>query len=200
MRSYVKSCLVLILICCTMTLSAQKLKTYKGKMPSIKDSKSMLVAFDYSDMSVGKFDKEDDYLDKKVAEKNEKEAGSGDKWKEVWVADRDARFEVKFLELLNKYVADIGVIASETAEDAKYKMLVKTTHTEPGFNVGVARKSAHVNFEIWMYEMGSDKPIAKAKLEKVQGGGAMGFDFDVAYRLQESYAKAGKVLGKKFSK
>jgi hypothetical protein len=38
-------------------------------------------------------------------------------------------------------------------------------------------------------------PLATLTITKSPGQGAMGFDWDTGYRLQESYAKAGKELG-----
>ena len=48
-------------------------------------------------MSVGKFDKEDDYITKKKTELNEKEAGRGDSWEKNWKSDRQDRFEPSFV-------------------------------------------------------------------------------------------------------
>ena len=181
-------------------MSAQKLKTYEGKFPKMKGEKALLVEFDYSDMSVGKFDKEADYVTKKVNEKNDDEAGSGDAWSKAWVNDREKRFEGKFFELFNKYAEKKMLKASKTTDNANYKLLLKTVHTEPGFNVGVVRRPAHCNFEVWLYKIGENNPVAKARLKKVLGQDAMGFDFDTGQRLAESYAKAGKIIGKYFEK
>lgn len=179
--------------------SAQKVKVSDGKIPSFKGEKSVLVEFAYDDMTVGKKD-EAKYVAEKVKEKNKEEAGTGDAWHSQWIADREERFEGKFLELFNKQVNEKGLKATTSSDNAKYRMLVRTTHTEPGFNVGVMKRPAHINIEVDITEVGSDKAIGTFSIKKIPGTDGMGFDFDVGKRLQESYAKGGKTLGKHFKK
>lgn len=182
------------------SMSAQKIKILNGDFKDLKGQKVINVEFDYSETSVGKFDDEADYIAKKVKEKNEDEAGTGDKWKAAWLDDRDARFQPKFMELFNKQVKDYGLKGKQGATDAELTMVVKTIHTEPGFNVGVMRRPAHINVEIALYKTGEKKPAGEAFIKKVPGGGAMGYDFDAGYRLQEAYAKTGKSFGKYLAK
>lgn len=179
--------------------SAQKVKITDGKIPSFSAERTVQVEFDYSDMTVGKKD-EAEYVAEKVKEKNEDEAGKGDEWHKRWVADREERFEGKFIELFNKQVKDKGLKMSTSADNAKYKMHVRTTHTEPGFNVGVVKKPAHIHLEIDIIEIASGENVTTISIKKIKGTDGMGFDFDVAKRLQEGYAKGGKTLGKHFSK
>ncbi len=179
--------------------SAQKVKVIDGKIPSFKGERSVLVEFAYEDMTVGKKD-EVDYVAEKIKEKNEEEASSGEAWHKRWVGDRTERFEGKFLELFNKQVKEKGLKASASTDKAKYRMLVRTTHTEPGFNVGVMKRPAHINIEVDITEVGSDEALGTFSIKKIPGTDGMGFDFDVGKRLQEAYAKGGKTLGKHFKK
>ena len=179
---------------------AQKPNIYKGDFSALKGEENINVKFTYEDMSVGKFDKEADYLAEKVADKNKDEAGEGDAWKAKWIDDREFRFEPKFFELFNEYGKDNGFEGGEF-DDAKYTLVINTYHTEPGFNVGVMRRPAHINVDIQLVETAAmDKALGKLKMEKVPGRDAWGFDFDTGYRLQESYAVVGKVLAKYFTK
>lgn len=68
-------------------------------------------------MSVGKYDKESEYIEKKKAEYNSKEPGRGDSWEKNWVRDRKANFEPKFIELFEK---SSGMTVSA---DAKYTLI-----------------------------------------------------------------------------
>jgi len=179
--------------------SAQKVKITDGKIPSFSGERTVLVEFGYDDMTVGK-KTEAEYIAEKIKEKNEDEAGKGDAWHKRWVADREERFEGKFIELFNKQVKDKGLKMSTSADNATYKMDVKTTHTEPGFNVGVVKKPAHIHLEIDIIEIDSDEKVTTIFIKKIKGTDGMGFDFDVAKRLQEGYAKGGKTLGKHFNK
>lgn len=181
-------------------LHAQKVRVKDGKFDALKGQEKVNVKYNYDNMSVGKFEKEEDYINEKVQEKNEDEAGTGDEWKRKWMDDREARFEPKFEELMNEYLQDEGMMVGRYPE-AKYTLVVHTTFTEPGFNVGVMRRPAYINVEIHLVETANmDKNLATAKVEKVPGRDAMGFDFDTGYRLQESYAKLGKTFAKYLTK
>lgn len=171
-------------------INAQKITLKNGSFAPLKGEKTLLVEYDYSDLSVGKYDKEDDYIAKKVEDYNKGEAGKGEKWKESWKADRAARFEPKFELLFNETANNMKV----NAADAKYKAVVHTTFIEPGFNVGVTRKPAFINAEITFTEISSGKEIAFVTVQNCPGRDAMGFDYDTGYRIEEAYAKLGKSL------
>lgn len=192
----VKSIIVsIMLLLPAMTMYGQKIKVPTGSPDFLKDQKKINVVYDYSNMGVGKFDKEEDYVNEKVEKLNEKEAGRGDEWKKNWIEDRKNRYEPQFEELFNKVVEKEGVKLGNF-EDAEYTLIVKTTFTEPGFNVGVVRRDASTNMEMVFVKTGSTDPLMVMTMEKVPGRGGMGYDFDSGFRIQESYAKAGKELGK----
>jgi hypothetical protein len=173
---------------------AQRIDLKSGDIGALAGQKTVNIAYDYSEFGVGKFATEKEYLDKKSAEYNAKEAGKGDTWRKAWVADRKDRFEPKFEELFNKGLEDKGITAVTGRPDTKYTFVVHTKFVEPGFNVGVMRKNATVDFDIELVETGSKSKVAEMALNRVPGALAMGMDFDTGARLAESYAKAGKVL------
>lgn len=153
----------------------------------------MNVQYDYSDMSVGKFKKEEEYIKKKKEEYNSKDEGKGEKWEADWIKDRKERFEPNFEELFNKH----GGTKIGNFPKAKYTMILKTTFTEPGFNVHVMRKNAMINAEAWIVETANPgNVIAKMSIQKSPGRTFGGYDYDTGVRIQESYAAAGKALGK----
>jgi len=177
-------------------VQAQKIKITNGDLSFLKGQTSVLIEYDYSNMAVGKFDREEDYVNKKVSEYNEKEPGRGDQWKESWEGDRASRFEPKFEELMNKYTSKAGCSFDQTNINAQYTMVVKTVFTEPGFNVGVMRKDAMINLVIQFVEKANpDNVIAEMTIDNVPGRTAMGNDYDTGLRLSEAYAMAGKALG-----
>ncbi len=114
---------------CVLSVLAQKIKLAEGSLGPLKGQTSIKTEFKY-DMSVGKFDKEDDYIAQKKKELNEKEPGRGDTWEKNWKSERQDRFEPQFRELFSKHSA-----MSTTGDNAKYTLIFKTVHTEPGFNV-----------------------------------------------------------------
>lgn len=172
---------------------AQRVDLRSGDIDVLAGQKTVNVQYDYSEFGVGKFATEKEYLDKKSAEYNAKEAGKGDEWKKAWVADRQNKYEPKFEELFNKGLEDKGLKIGKGA-DAKYTFIVHTTYLEPGYNVGVMRKNAYLNYKIDLVETSGKKNIAEMVLTNVAGGQFGGFDFDSGTRISESYAKAGKVL------
>ncbi|WAC12896.1 hypothetical protein [Dyadobacter pollutisoli] len=174
---------------------AQRVDLRSGDVSALSGQKTVNIEYDYSSFGVGKFATEQEYLDKKSAEYNSKEAGKGDTWKKAWVEDRKARFEPKFEELFNKGLGDKGLQAIQGRPDAAYTLIVRTKFIEPGFNVGVMRKNAYVDYEVDLVEStNKSAKVAEIAMRNVPGGQFGGFDFDTGVRIAESYAKAGKSL------
>jgi|WetSurSiteA1Bulk_404760.scaffolds.fasta_scaffold00373_2 hypothetical protein len=174
--------------------NAQKMVLKSGSFEFIKDQKTILVQYDYSNLGVGKYDKEEDYVAKKVEDYNKDEAGKGEKWKTDWYNDRSKRYEPKYELLFNENMAGRGLKCDKAASDAKFTMTVHTTFIEPGFNVGVTRKPAYINTEMIFKETASGKEVAVVTVQNCPGRDAMGFDYDTGYRIEEAYAKLGKSM------
>ncbi len=175
-------------------LHAQKIKLLEGDLSVLKNEKKINAKFTYENMSVGKFDKEADYIAKKVEEYNKKEPGKGDKWAKDWVNDREDKFEPKFKELFEQE-SEMSITGKNN--DAKYTLIYKTSFTEPGFNIGIVRHNAETNAEVWIVEAANPSNIiAKISVQKAQGRTFWGADFDTGGRIAECYAVAGKYLGK----
>ena len=178
---------------------AQKIKVSSGNLDFLKGVEVLNVEYDYDNMGVGKYDKEADYVADKVSDYNDKEPGRGDNWRESWIADREERFEPKFEELINNSLGKKNVSVGGHP-DASYTLILKTTFTEPGFNVGVVRKNASINCEAVFVSSDSGEELATITIMNSPGRGGMGYDFDTGFRIQEAYAKAGKELGRFISK
>jgi hypothetical protein len=188
------SVFLILMLASGLILNAQKITVQKGSLSSIKGQKTLFATFDYSNMGVGKFDKEDDYIAKKAEDYNKGEAGKGDSWAAAWKDDRARRYEPRFEELFNKYGEKIGMSVSRTATDAQFEVNVHTIFTEPGFNIGVMRKPAYINAVVTFKNIASGEEVAVLKFDNVPGQDAMGYDFDTGVRIEESYAKLGKAL------
>jgi hypothetical protein len=185
--------IVTVLFFAVQTSFAQRVDLQSGDVDVLAGEKTVNVQYDYSSFGVGKFATEKEYLDKKAAEYNAKESGKGDEWRKSWVADRQNKYEPKFEELFNKGLESKGITVSQ-GTGAKYTLIVHTTYLEPGYNVGVMRKNAYLNYKIDLVETGTRKSAAEMALTNVAGGQFGGFDFDAGVRIAESYAKAGKIL------
>lgn len=183
----------------TLTANAQKIKKIEGNLSPLKGEKALKIEFKYENMEVGKNLTEEEYIERKVKEYNEKEAGSGDKWRESWVRDREARFEPKFIELFNKYTEKVDLEGAKEGA-SNYTLIVHTYYTEPGFNVGVMRRPAFIHVKYTIVKTGTNDIVVQYDQQKIPGADAMGYDFDTGTRIAESYAKAGKEFGKLLSK
>ncbi len=186
--------LMLLFVTIASVSFSQKIKIQEGDLSFLKGVTELNVVYDYSNMEVGKFKTEQAYIDKKVKEKNDKEPGTGDKWLESWKGSRERVYQPKFETLFNKVLEKKNMTIAEGRTDAKYTLIVKTIFTEPGFNIGVAKKPSAVSFEYIIVETGTDNVMCSMIQLNVPGAQAMGMDYDTSTRISESYAKAGKML------
>nr|WP_294859223.1 hypothetical protein [uncultured Fluviicola sp.] len=176
------------------TSMAQKIRTESGDLSFLKGQTELNVKYDFSDFQVGGFSSEGEYKNKKIKEYNEKEAGRGDTWEKSWERDKKERFPNKFEELFDKGLTG-KIHPAQNNEKATYTLIVKTTFVEPGFNIGVMRRSAAVAFEYIFVESGDEsKVLAKLKQPDVPGSQFGGYDYDTGARISESYAKGAKML------
>ena len=171
-------------------------KVDEGDLGFLRGVTYLNVQYDYSQMGVGKFDAEQDYINKKVEEYNDKESGQGDVWLQSWKNARATFYQPRFEDAINDQLSDVGCKVSAGKKDAKYTMILKTVFTEPGYNIVISRKHASIDVEVIFVETGSTTILAKLIMNKIPGRTFGGNDYDVATRLSEAYAKCGKDLGK----
>jgi hypothetical protein len=72
---------------------------------------------------------------------------------------------------------------------------LNTYYSEPGFNVGVVRHNAEVSLK-GVFVNKNQEEIAVITIVKASANNFWGTDFDTGYRLQETYAVAGRELSK----
>lgn len=161
-----------------------------GDLSFLKEVKSVQLVFDYSGMSVGKFENGEEYVALKKKEYNEKEPGKGDKWENEWLSDRTTRFQVNFQKALSlKYTA----IDFNENNKSEFKLIVRTVSTEPGFNAYIERKPAMVDLEM-KFISDSGEEMAVLKMEKVPGRDVK--SYAPGPRIEGAYSRAGATLGK----
>ncbi len=175
-------------------IQAQRIKLVDGNLKFLKGVKDLNLQYTYDDMKVGKYS-EADYLAKKTKEYNAKEEGRGDKWANMWVEDRENRFDPKFEELFNKYIEKYDAIAEQNNKDAEYTLILHTYFTEPGYYIGISSAPASINCEA-IFVKTSDPNTVLAKIDIKKSPGRSGAGWDTGERIKESYAKAGKELAK----
>lgn len=177
----------------SVALNAQKVKVLSGDFKSLKGISEYNLTFDYKDIKVDKFKTEEEFLADKMKKREEK--GTDEDFKKSWFADREGRYEPKFIESFNKRFDNGEVKADKGLTDAKYTMNVKTVWISPGYNVGVVRRDAYVTAVITVFETANPSNVLiSVEYEKTHGEGAMGFDFNSGHRISEGYAKLAKEL------
>lgn len=182
---------VLAILFFALQASAQKVKTTSGNSDILKTESDINIEFVYDNLSVGKYHNEQDYIKAKTEEYNKKEPGKGDSWARSWENDKESRFEPKFIELF-KINSGMNVMTQ-----AKYTLIFKTLSIEPGYNIGISRKNAEIDAEVWIVETANKaNKLATFTISNVPGGTAFGYDFDTGLRISEAFANAGKKLGK----
>ncbi|HSW59303.1 MAG TPA: hypothetical protein VLJ60_00815 [bacterium] len=176
--------------------------SWKGQGPEyLAGIKQMALEFDYSETSVGKFKNEDDYIDKKVSEMNEDEAGKGDEWKEKWVSQKDAVFAAEFEKSLAKKMKKNNVEIGRDLENAPVKAVIHITKIEPGYNIGITSKDAYISIKVKIYKTSDlDNPVDVFEKEIIKGTTNNDFTFDVQKRLASAYYNAGELLGSHLAK
>ncbi|HNX87264.1 MAG TPA: hypothetical protein PKN12_10075 [Bacteroidales bacterium] len=195
MKKYNVFILAAVFILSASNLFAQKIKS--GDVTVLKGQTLINLRYDYSDMAVGKYKSESDYVANRTQDMNKKQSGSGDQWAQSWVNDRAARFQPMFEKNFNGKLEEVGVTAKEGASDAKYTLILRTVFTEPGFNVGVTRRNAYIDVMVDLVETAQpDKVIATIEMKGLQSVNMMGYDFDTGGRIQSCYDRAGDNLGK----
>lgn len=168
-------------------------KVTSGNFKNVKDIAEFNLEFDYQGLTVDKFKSEEEFLADKMKKREEK--GTAEDFRNSWYADRQARYEPKFIESFNKRFKDGKVKADKNLASAKYTMLVKTTWIYPGYNVGVMRQDAKLNATITVFETANPSNVLLAvNYKEVPGSGGMGNDYNSGYRISESYAKLAKEL------
>ncbi|MCC6181414.1 MAG: hypothetical protein IT237_06230 [Bacteroidia bacterium] len=183
----------------SVSANAQKWTTGKD-LSYLKGQKEILIKYDFSNMTVGRKQAEAEYVKEKTEDYNKKEAGKGDTWAKAWVENRERVFYPKFEELFSKEAGEV-IAGGRDKASAKYTLIVHTTKTEPGFNIGLTKQPAYCDFEISIVETADpSKVLSVGVLKNVPGSQFSGFDFDASTRISECYAKAGKTIGKTIKK
>ncbi len=185
--------MLLLFVCSFIGASyAQSFNLIDGDLSAVKKEKKMNIEFTYDNMGVGKFAKEEEYVSQKIKDYNEKEPGRGEIWVASWRADRANRYQPNFIQLYTKYSK--SQIVGEFP-DAKYTLIMNTKYTEPGYNIYVSRKNAHINADFTIVETADrSKVVAKITMLKAPGRTMGGNDYDTGARIEEAYAAAGKRL------
>lgn len=170
---------------------AQEVDMTKGDLSILKGETSINFEFTYEKMAVGDFNKEADYIKKRIEELNAKEPGSGDKWAVEWEEQKKTYFGDKFM---------LGFTKQNKltySKDAKYTLIFNTKALEPGYQVGVSKRNAGVDGTVTLVESTKrDKKIAVLYVERAPESKWRGAAFDAKSRIGDAYYMDGQKVGK----
>jgi hypothetical protein len=171
-------------------------KLVSGNVSVLKGQSVINLQYDYSRMAVGKFKNAEAYVADRTADMNKKKPGDGDRWAEAWKNDRASRYQPMFEKNLNAIVERHNVTCKENATDAKYTLIIRTTFTEPGYNIGISRQNAWIKMEVDLVETANlGTVLASMQMKREDSVNMMGYDYDTGGRIQSAYDRAGDHLG-----
>ncbi len=156
-----------------------------GQLDSLKNAKIVNIEFKNDTTKVGKMS-ENDYINLKVKELNEKESGKGDEWLINWHKKR-ASGEKMMTESLNKSLTKAMLLFQKECLTAKYTLVVNSYAIEEGWDVFFESYPSVAGLSITIIET-QDRNKEVARLT-CAGVGAPG-------QLAGAYADAGNRLGK----
>ncbi|MFH1468059.1 MAG: hypothetical protein ABIO70_26975 [Pseudomonadota bacterium] len=184
------------LLCAPAALAGlPKIKLTGGDLSAFTSPQAVQVVFVYEGLMVGDTP-EEAYVAEKVAERNKDEASTGDDWAQRWRADREGRYQPKFLELMNRELEEAQVTLADAPATPTLIMTVRVTRIEPGFYSYMVNRPAEVDFDISVASAAAPgTEIAHLTLERAPGVSVVAM-VDTGERISEAYAKAGKELAK----
>ena len=190
-----KTIKIYLLLACLLFASitgfAQEVDLTKGDLSVLKGETSINVEMTYEKMAVGDFNKEAEYIKKRIEEENKKDPPNGDNWAAEWEAQKKNFFGDKFiLGLTKQYEVKID-------KSAKYTLIFNTKALEPGYQVGVSKRNAGVDGTITLIETGKpEKKLAVLYVERKAETMWRGAAFDAKSRIGDAYFVDGVAVGK----
>lgn len=181
---------------------AQDMKVTKGDYKFLKNEKELNVEFNYANLKLLKENfTNDEYVSKRAADLNEKTKGNGDVWKKKWNTSREAIWQPKFMELLNKtYGNEKDVSIQEDLKSAKYTLIVDVVWIYPGWDAAIMKQKAKVSLNYKFVETANRSNVLLEITSEEAPGDQWGNNFSNESRIGEGFAKSAKSLGKEIVK
>lgn len=193
-----KIAIVLTFLLTVMVMHSQKMKIGEGNFDFIIDQKEINVEFVYDNMTLMKEKMtNDEYVEKRSADLEEKSRGNGKVWKKKWDSSRELIWNPKFLELMNKYLGkEEDMYFAEGLTDAKYTLIVETVWLYPGWDAGIMKQKAKVTTLLKFVETANKDNVLVEVSSKEAPGDQWGNNYSNESRLGEGYAKTAKSMAK----
>lgn len=170
---------------------AQEVDLTKGDLSVLKGETTINIEFTFEKMSVGDFNKEAEYIKKRIEEENKKDPPNGDNWAAQWEEQKKNFFGDKFILGFTKQNK------MTFSKDAKYTLIFNTKALEPGYQVGISKRNAGVDGNVTLVETAKrDKKLAVLFVERAPETKWRGAAFDAKSRIGDAYYMDGQKVGK----
>jgi len=187
-----KQLVLLVFLLPALMIYAQKIKVKNGNIGNLKGVDEYNVVFDYSNVVIPGYDTEELFLKDKMAKREEKLIGDGERFKKSWFDDRHNLYEPYFIKHFNEYfIMKRKINVEKNRVSSKYTMLVKTGLIYPGYNIGVFAQNSKLEATISIYETGSPGNILfSTKTIFVQGKAS----YNGGVRIANTYGILGRAF------
>lgn len=170
----------------------QEIEVLSGNPEYYKKAGNYHILFDYSDLIIGGYKDEEAYI-KYMREDAELRRKSADEWEEKWYSDRKNVFEPKFLELFHKY-AGSKIKLDQEEKGQNFVLVLHTQFIEIGFNRNFQKSPTYINVLVTIAEKNGTGESLVIAVKYVIGDEVMSSYSSDFRRIEEAYAKCGKVL------
>ncbi|MFZ6014588.1 MAG: hypothetical protein ACOYXT_29885 [Bacteroidota bacterium] len=172
-------------------LLAQKIQIIEGDLKLLKGQTVINIETAFDNMLVGAQIPEGTFVATKMEAWEAKEPGKGPAWKAMWFGEQEKNYKNIFGHYLFK---ESGLTVKENV--APFTLILKTTHMEPGWTIGVMGGVASISGEVWIVDS-NDKSnvLVKISFTNIKGLDHSGGDFEMGRRIQGAYLNAGKQIG-----
>lgn len=177
---------------------AQDVDVKKGDFSFLNGQKELNVEFDYSHLKLLKENlTNEEYVEQRTKELNEKTKGNGDVWKKKWKGAPETIWNPKFMELLIKtYGQEKKVDVQEGLTSAKYTLIVDVVWIYPGWDAAVMKQPAKVSTVLRFVETANRSNVVMEIETDKAPGDQWGNNYSNESRIGEGFAKTAKTLGK----
>ena len=153
----------------------------------------MNVRYVYDGMMVDK-ETEAAYVKRAAAGEDKGGSGKGAQWMKLWTESRVGRYQPKFERELNNVLKKKGITFGGNQSTAKHTLVLRTVMCDPGWaGWGLIRKRSRTDAVATLVE--TAKPNAVLATIRVYDCGGNGTDYNLAGRVEATYATCGKELG-----
>ncbi|PPL03002.1 hypothetical protein [Parapedobacter indicus] len=182
-------------------VQAQKMKVLSGDFGFLEGQEQVNVTMDFSKVTFYNENlSEQEYIDRRVKEIDEKEPGESANWVQDWKSFRNERFLDKFTTIASENSKKAQLEFSSDV-DAPFTLIVKPTWIYPGWFGGVMKQPAKVSIQLDFVETANPSNVVLS----IQSEKALG---DIAFvgvpntndRIAEGFAKTGKSLAQLIDK